>query len=293
MTAAGGPEERRVRIAAVSFILDDTEHTIEGNLTRCSSYTREAAERRADVICFPETVCTAGTAFSLSDQPQGTWIAFFSALAAEHQIHIIAPYLVTDSANTYSRATIFDRTGKVTGWYDKVQLNGAERQYLTPGDALPVFDLDFGRIAVMLCMDVYFPEIARIYALKGAEVIFWPTMTHGPTQEALLVQARARAIDNSTPFVESNYACAPPYAPYAGRLQPGNARIIDHNGDILAQTGRRHGLAVTDMDLNETRLTRHCVLLRDPDRTREDLQELFRVDLYSREYDMIAKAGKK
>ena len=158
---------------------------------------------------------------------------------------------------------------------------------------LPVFDLDFGRIAVMICMDIYFPEIPRIYAFKGAEILFWPTVSHGPTQESLRTQLTARAIDNSLIVVESNLANHPPYAAYAGRFRPATARIIDHNGDILAQTGRRHGVAIATVDLDELRLTSQCVLIREPDHTREDLQRITRLDLYAREYGRLSRKQKR
>lgn len=179
------------------------------------------------------------------------------------------------------------------GAYRKVQLTAEESAMISSGDKLPVFRLPFGRIAVMLCLDVYFPEIARIYAMKGAEIIFWPTATHGPTQESLLVQGRARALDNSIVVVESNYAGHPPYAPYAGRSRPATARIIDHHGDVIAQTGRRHGIAVADIDLDEVRLTSGCVLAREPDHIKDDLAALARFDLYAKEYIKLGQRKKK
>jgi predicted amidohydrolase len=142
----------------------------------------------------------------------------------------------------------------------------------------------------MICMDIYFPEIARIYAMKGVEILFWPTTTHGPSQSGLEAQLRSRAIDNSIHIVESNLSGDPPYAPYAGRFYPGNARIVDHNGDIIAQTGRRSGLAIADIDLDEPRKTQGVFLINEPDNTREDLEALTRMDLYAREYESLAKS---
>ncbi|HZK75278.1 MAG TPA: carbon-nitrogen hydrolase family protein, partial [Candidatus Kapabacteria bacterium] len=148
-------------------------------------------------------------------------------------------------------------------------------------------------IAIMICMDIYFPEIARIYAMKGSEILFWPTTTHGPTQSGLLAQLQSRAMDNSLCIVESNLVGHPPYAPYEGRFYPGNARIVDFNGDILAQTGRRDGLAICDIDLDERRQTSSVVLIHDPDDTRADLEALARMDLYAKEYAKIAERQKR
>jgi predicted amidohydrolase len=193
-----------------------------------------------------------------------------------------------DGAHLRNRAFVISPQGEMLGHYDKVQPTGAE-PFVKPGDAFPVFDLPFGRIAIMICMDIYFPEIARIYAMKGAEIIFWPTMTHGPTQVGLESQLRSRAIDNSVQIVEANLAGHPPYAPYAGRFYPGNAKVMDFNGDILASTGRSEGVAIANMDLDQPRKTSHVFLLNEPDNTRADLERLVRMNLYSREYAAIAQ----
>jgi predicted amidohydrolase len=91
-------------------------------------------------------------------------------------------------------------------------------------------------------------------------------------------------------MVQANLAGHPPYAPYGGRWRPGKASIIDHNGDTIADTGRRHGIAITDVDLDEERLTSQCVLIREPDRMRKDLQSITRLELYGEQYLELAKA---
>lgn len=283
---------RRVNIATTSFLVEDHPHTIEMNIERADEYVREAAGRGADIVCLPEMVTTANVPAELAyhaEQYPGEYTQAFRQAARESQINLVAPYLVRVGESTFNQATILDRQGEVVGYYRKVQPTGAESRHVTPGDELPVFALDFGKIAVMICMDIYFPEIPRIYAFKGAEIVFWPTVTHGPTQEALRTQLTARALDNSLIMAEANLAGHPPYAAYAGRFRPATARIIDHNGDIIAQTGRRHGVAIATVDLDEVRLTSDCVLIREPDHTREDLESIARLDLYAKEYHALAE----
>lgn len=286
---------RMVRIATVSFLVDETPHTIELNLQRSLDYMTEAARRGADIVCLPENVITTNVEEgerSFAESFPGEITSAFCERAKDAGLHVIAPYAVSENGRTYGQATVISREGEVTGYYRKTHLTGVEAQTLVPGDELPVFHMDFGTIAVQLCLDMYFPEIVRVYTAKGAEVVFWPTVTHGPTQEALSIQLRARAVDNSVIMVESNLAGHPPYAPYEGRYYPGTARIVDDNGDVLAQTGRRHGVAVADVDLDAVRLTKGCVLLRHPDHMREDILRVARMDLFAREYARIA-SGKK
>jgi predicted amidohydrolase len=283
---------RKVNIATTSFLVEDHPHTIDLNVERALGYVREAADRGADIVCLPEMVVTANVpaeqAYQAEDYP-GEYTLAFRREAEKLGINLIAPYLVHDDNHLYNQATIIDRSGDVVGYYRKVQPTGEESHRVKPGSELPVFELDFGKVAVMICMDIYFPEITRIYAFKGAEIVFWPTITHGPTQEALRTQLTARAMDNSLIMVEANLAGHPPYAPYAGRYRPATGRIVDHNGDIIAQTGRRHGLALASVDLDEVRMTSECVLIQEPDQTREDLQSIARMDLYASEYRALAE----
>jgi predicted amidohydrolase len=286
---------RKVRIASASFLIEDTPHTVEQNFVQCEQWIMEASEQEADILCLPETVLTN----NVQDghlQPEnypGKWTELFQGAAREHGIHVIAPFFVQTSEGKFNQATMVRPDGSIAGHYRKLQPTGWEAQFVTPGGELPVFDLEFGKIAIMICMDIYFPEIARIYAMKGAEILFWPTTTHGPTQSGLEAQLRSRAIDNSIHIVESNLVGRAPYAPYAGRFYPGNARIVDHNGDIIAQTGRRHGLAIADIDLDERRTTQGVLLVNEPDETRCDLESLTRLDLYAKEYAALAESQQR
>jgi predicted amidohydrolase len=291
---------RKIRIASVSFLMEDSPHTIQFNLERAMEYVRDAAKSGADIVCLPETVTTNGIGNTIVSVQTGI-NEEFSRAAREHSIAIIAPYYFSDGEKTYNQATVFDSSGNQIGYYRKAQPTGSEAKWVTPGSEFPIFELAIPtndgssikvKIAIMICMDIYFPEIARIYAMKGADILFWPTTTHGPTQSGLESQLRSRAIDNSLYIVESNLAGHPPYAPYSGRFYPGNARIVDFNGDTIAQTGRRAGLAIADLDLDEKRKTSGVVLINDPDDTRADFESLVRMDLYAKEFSEIAKTQK-
>ncbi len=283
---------RNVRIGAVSFLVNDLPHTVELNIARACGYIADAAHAGCDLVVLPEMFRTVNTPGGEIDPEalEGPTAVAIAAAAVAGRVNVVAPYYVASDGRIYNQATVFDRNGNVVGWYRKVQPTGAEACSVHAGDELPVFDLDFGRIAVMICMDIYFPEIARVYAHKGAEIICWPTVTHGPTQDGLLAQVRSRAIDNAVIIAEANYSEGPPYAPYNGHARPGTARILDAAGDVIAATGRRAGLAIANVDLAEERLTSFTVLLREPDHFRADMERLTRLELYAREYAMLAAA---
>lgn len=287
---------RPVRIGTVSFLLEDGPHTIEFNLQRAEGYIRHGAEMGCDVVCLPEMFRTLNVKDRESEPEEinGPTAQLLSQLASDLRMNIIGTWYVSEAGKIYNQATVFNRSGAVAGYYRKVQPTGGEMiAGITAGSQFPVIELDFGKVAVMICMDIYFPEIPRIYAHKGAEILFWPTVSLGPTQEGLLAQMTSRAIDNALWIVESNLANHPPYAPYSGRFRPGTARIMDFNGDVIAWTGRRGGLAVADINLNEERLTSWTVLLREPDCFRDDLQSITRLELFAKEYAAIAERQSK
>lgn len=281
---------RTVQIGTVAFLVKYNDHTIAHNLEQGCKYIYEAAQRNCDIVLLPEmfrTINVPGKELDAEDI-DGETHKQLSTAAKRNQINVIANWYVREDIHVYNQTTIFDRNGTVAGVYRKVQPTAAEAKVVTPGSELPVFDLDFGRVAIMVCLDIYFPEIARIYAHKGAELLFWPTVTVGPTQEGLRSQLISRAIDNCLHIVESNMATTPPYAPYAGRYQPGTARIVDFNGEILATTGRNQGLAIARVDLDQERLTSYCILKREPDHFRQDIEAITRLDLYAQEYANLA-----
>ena len=108
----------------------------------------------------------------------------------------IAPwdYELDDNGNLYNVTYILDRKGNEIGRYRKV--NTTRYENLTRGDEYPVFDLDFGKVGIMICFDNYFPESAEILALNGAELILYPL--YGDTlKDQWLIKLKARAIDNS------------------------------------------------------------------------------------------------
>lgn len=98
-----------------------------------------------------------------------------------------------------SWAYLLDRGGKVVGKYRTSQY-GASKE-------LPVFKTDFGVVGIMLCGDVYSPEIARALALQGAELILCPSQSWGPSGQWNLWMQQARAIDNAVYLAAAHFTC--------------------------------------------------------------------------------------
>jgi predicted amidohydrolase len=289
------------RISTVSFLIEETKHTIKDNIDKSIHYLEKAAEESVDILCFPEALLSHNTdetasmpdgVFPVEEFP-GKITKLFCQKAKQKKMCLIVPNYLSEKGKIYNQATFIDKKGKITGYYRKVQPTYTETFSVTPGNELKVFELDSVKIGAMICLDIYFPEIPRIYAFKGAEIIFWPTLTHGPTQVGLEAQMRARAIDNSLYIAQANIAGNPPYAPYSNRYRPGKSNIMDYNGDIIADTGRKDGICFADIDFDQPRITSGIIGIREPDILRTDLESITRMDWFAKEYQEITKNQKR
>lgn len=291
---------RRVRIGTVSFLVDETPATVQDNIGRAAGYLDEAARLGCDVALLPESFpCynlgpgSARLAEHAESIP-GPVTGMMSQKARELKMNVVANYPVVEGGRLYNQTTFFRRDGEIAGFYRKMQPTAAEFSHLdvTPGDEIEVIEMDFGRAGCIICMDLYFPELVRILSAKGAEVVFFPTMSHGPSEYNLQTQICARAMDYCVTMVEANYSKAPPYAPYAGRHNPGRARIVDHDGLIIADTGHRPGVAVAEVDLDARRSSISVCGITEVDDLRDDLLRMARLDIYAREYEKLNKDRK-
>ncbi|MGI6326126.1 MAG: carbon-nitrogen hydrolase family protein [Saccharofermentanales bacterium] len=247
--------ERKVHITAISLLRLPGQRSIEEHMRLAEQAVDRALEVRPDIILLPEVypVFESDRAEILrSAKLYDKLNARMAEKATMGNCYIINNILEKRGAEIFNTAFLLDRQGKVCFRYEKTHLAAFESRLYgnRAGNELPVFKTDFGTIGIMICMDVHFPEVARVLALKGAEIIFWPTQAFGPTGEILITLLRARAFDNQVYCVSSNF-CAQPYLP--GKSM-GRACVIGPDGTILADTGNRPGIARAEIDLNASHL---------------------------------------
>ena len=158
------------------------------NLRRAESRVDEAAEEGAEVICLPELFRSQyfcqredATLFDLAETVPGPSTQALGKIAKEKQVVVIAPVFERRAAGVYhNSAAIIDANGEVAGIYRKMHIPDDpayyEKFYFTPGDlGFRAFDTRSGRIAALICWDQWYPEGARLAALQGASVLFYPT----------------------------------------------------------------------------------------------------------------------
>jgi N-carbamoylputrescine amidase len=191
----------------------------DANLGKAVAKVAEAARAGAEVVCLPELFrsqyfCQKEDAatFDLAETVPGPSTEALGKAAAAAGVAVIAPLFERRAAGIYhNSAAIIDADGKIVGLYRKMHIPDDpayyEKFYFTPGDTgFPAFDTRAGRVAALICWDQWYPEGARLAALQGAAVLFYPTAIgwhphekaeHGATQrDAWMTVQRGHAIAN-------------------------------------------------------------------------------------------------
>jgi len=252
---------RRVTISTVCYELPDPgeEHapiTKAGNLEKARRMMAEAGRRHSDLVVFPEVFATKQTGLTGREAaepvPEGEICRVLAEGASEHRMYVAGCLYELKADGVYNTVALLGRDGRLVGKYHKVHLAPGEGEIALPGSDYPVWETDFGKVGAVVCYDLNFPEAARCLALAGAEIIVWPTMFSQPRAHYADILMRARAIENQVYLVSANYAqkCADPAGVHIGR-----SAIVDWDGQVLADTGRREGVASATIDLDEPRVT--------------------------------------
>jgi predicted amidohydrolase len=257
-----GMSHRRLRslsapaVAAVSgwFPLD-----IELSLRRIERTVREARARGAQLIVFPEAAlggypCEGTNPFARPTTLSRDADLFERLGRAAGPAVVCVGYAEAAPGGPFSSAVCISGDG-ILGHHRKVHLPPSERVTFRPGDGFAAFDTPVGRMGMLICYDKVFPEAARELALDGAQIVAslaaWPVcrlrpaavIRHDPQVRQFNVLDVARAVENQVVWVSANHHGS------LGRLRfPGQAKVVDPDGRVLAATGGRAGVALATVD---------------------------------------------
>lgn len=203
-----------------------------------------AARQGADVACLPEDAFFMMQA-SHVEASNGVIFRTLRDAARRLEMSIAVGLVCGREGKKYNTTVVFSHDGDVAGEYRKTHLTLLEKEKygISPGDELPVFDLPFGRVGVVTCCDILFPEVARVLALRGAQLFLFPHQMAEPDDRFFMTMVQARAQDNCVPIVGSTFADEP------GRHWYRSA-IIDSFGKVVELGPLGTGVTIADVELN-------------------------------------------
>ncbi len=197
-----------VRICVIQYMMKKI-NSFEEFAHQCEYYVDIASNYKSDFVVFPEIFTTQLLSFMDQDTPSQSvrklttfterYIEIFTHFAVRYNVNIIGgSHFVEEGGRIYNIAYLFRRDGTIEKQY-KLHITPNEQQWwgISTGDQINVFETDCGKIAILICYDIEFPELARIVTEKGANIIFTPFCTD-ERQGYMRVRycAQARAVEN-------------------------------------------------------------------------------------------------
>jgi agmatine deiminase len=240
------------------------------NIKKAYLKVEQAAREGSQIICLPELYRTryfpqgiGVNVSSLAETIPGDSTRVFSEIARRNKVVIIVPLFEKSSEGRYyNSAVIVDADGTLHNPYRKVHIpqdpGFFEKGYFYPGAGYHVHTTRYGRIAVLICYDQWFPEAARCVALDGAQIIFYPTAIGHPTSEepaegnwyeAWTLIQRSHAVANSVHVAATNRVGREDGIKFFG-----GSFICDAFGKIIQQAGDTEEtlIATLDLSMNQT-----------------------------------------
>ena len=269
------PEKFQIGLVQMSATPEPAE-----NLQRAMEFVRQAAARGAQIVCLPELFQTQyfcqredSTLFDLAEPIPGPATQKLGEFAKELGIVLIASLFEKRAAGVYhNTAVIFDADGTMLGLYRKMHIPDDplyyEKYYFTPGDlGFRAFDTNVGRVGTLVCWDQWYPEGARLTALQGAHVLFYPTaIGWHPAEKAEFGDAqhdawrtiqRAHAIANGVYVAVANRVgfetgnIRGKSAPGAGLEFWGGSFLCDPFGRVIAEASHdKEEILLGEVDLH-------------------------------------------
>ena len=275
---------KKIKIGIIQSKISDK---IDVNIKLAVKNIKKAASKNAKIICLPELFLSSyfcqtesHANFKLAEKIPGKTTNLFCKLANELEIILIISMFEKRTHGFYhNTCVIINEKGKILSKYRKMHIPDDpgyyEKFYFTPGDlGFKSVKTKFGKIGPLICWDQWFPEAARLTALKGAQIIFYPTAIgwhpkeknkYGRSQlDSWITMQKSHAIANGTFVVAINRVGIEK----KGRKKIefwGNSMIINPSGQIIGKLGnKKEDILIREIDFKKIDLAReHWPFLRD------------------------------
>ena len=247
----------------------------EQNLKKIISYISKAANENAVLCAFPEFLMfytdssqTPKQLAKLSETIDGDFVSSIAKSAKENRIQVVGSFYEKSNKKdrVFDTSFIIDKSGKVISKYRKIHLYDAlgfrESDKMTPGSKLakPI-KTSIGKMGMMICYDLRFPEMSRSLTIAGSEILVAPSawVKGKMKEEHWLTINKTRAIENGC------YVIAPDQV---GNIYCGRSVVVDPFGNVLLDLKYKQTIGFVNIDLNQVKQTRKILPLlknRRPD----------------------------
>lgn len=273
----------------VGIIQQANSADLKGNISRLTDKIRLLAQQGAELIVLQELhnglyFCQTEDVniFDLGETIPGPSTEHFGTLAKELNIVLVLSLFEKRTAGLYhNTAVVIERDGSIAGKYRKMHIPDDpayyEKFYFTPGDlGFEPIQTSVGRLGVLVCWDQWYPEAARLMALRGAEVLIYPTAIGWESSDekneqtrqsdAWQLVQRGHAVANGLPVITVNRVGheEDPSGQTNGIQFWGRSFVAGPQGELLLELGQSEEMTIVDVDLvRSERVRRWWPFLRD------------------------------
>ncbi len=260
-----------MKVAIVQFKASTNK---DDNLKKILSFVKKATSQNAILCAFPEFMMfytnssqTSKQLANLAETINGNFVTTIAKHAKENKIQIVGSFYEKSRIKdrVYDTSFVIDKSGKIISTYRKIHLYDAlgfrESDKITPGSKIskPI-KTSIGKIGMMICYDLRFPEMSRSLAVAGSEVLVAPSawVKGNMKEEHWITINKTRAIENGC------YLIAPDQI---GNIYCGRSLVVDPYGKILLDMKKKQGIGFVNIDLNKVKQTRKILPLLKNRRT--------------------------
>lgn len=225
----------------VCIVQQKSNCNLDQNLNLAKKVLINATKQKCDLVVFPELYLSG---YFLSNNIESNAIDInhytikeLKEICGKYHIACVFGFIRKEKKHIYNSACFIDKTGEILNIYDKTHLFGDEKLYFTKGDQLTTFKTSLGKIGLLICYDIEFPEPSRTLAVNGATTIICISANMKPYYDLHKKFIEIRALENSTNII---------YCNYVGKNQQfsfvGQSNIINNQGINLCKYSRNKKL---------------------------------------------------